>query len=139
MRRLLALAVAAALGLAGSGCATGAEAGDTAHARAAVRTLLDLCAAGRGTEVAEVLTTPARAAFIAGEDTLAGCERVVGLVPEGVDVPLADVFAAADVARVRVTGGIAEVEIAGPRGWTATVEAEDVGDDWRVTNTELPA
>ncbi len=131
-------AICAAVVLAG--CSTGVQAGDDDHARSAVATLLSLCAEGRGVEALALLAIPAQRAFLEAEDPRAGCERVIGLVPgDDEDVALAAVFEQARVTSVRAAGGIAEVTIAGPHGWRATVEAEDVGDDWLVTNARLPA
>lgn len=138
LRLAAGTAICAAVALAG--CSTGVQAGDEDHARAAVSTLLSLCAEGRGVDALALLSTPARRAFLEGEDARAGCERVIGLVPgEGDDVALDTVFEQARVTRVRAHGGLAEIEVGAPGGLRATLEAEDVGDEWLITNTRLPA
>lgn len=142
MRRRLGLTTWAAIcaSVALAGCSAGVEAGDADHARSAVDTLLSLCAEGRGVAALELLAAPAQQAFLEGEDARAGCERVIGLVPgDDAGVALATVFEQARVTGVRVEGGIAEVSVAGPRGRRSTLEAEDVGDEWVVTNARLPA
>ena len=131
-------AICAAVALAA--CSTGVQAAEEDHARSAVETLLSLCAEGRGVEALALLAVPAQRAFLEGEDPRAGCERVIGLVAgDDEDVALATVFEEARVTRVRVAGGIATVTVTAPRGRRATLEAEDVGDDWLITNGRLPA
>jgi hypothetical protein len=132
------VAAAACAAIASAGCGTGAEAGDTEEVRATVTTLLSTCAAGRAPEVLHLLTVPAQRAFVAAGGVREGCEAVIDLIPDGEDATPAGVFEAAEVAAVHVTGGIADVEIRGPGGRRTSVEAEDLGDDWRVTSADLP-
>jgi len=141
MRHGLRLRTCAALvAVAVGGCSTGVEADDEDHARAAVSTLLSLCAEGRGVDALALLSTPAKRAFLEGADARAGCERVIGLVASGDDeADLVTVFEQARVGAVRADGGLAEVDVVGPNGARATLEAQDAGGDWLVTNTRLPA
>lgn len=137
-RRTGVAAIAAWAAVALTACGTGASAGDTRQVHAAVHTLLEQCEAAKTTEILPILTPAAKRAFVTGEDALTGCENVLRLVPDGEDAPLREVFAEAHVTNVVVTGDIGLAEIRTIDDWTSTVEAEDTGSDWLVTNGDLP-
>lgn len=101
-------------------------------ARSAVTTMLRACESASGTEILDLLNTPARAVFVASGGVHEGCEAVLGLVPPAEQATLEEVFANAGVAAIDVHDGSAAVVVTTARGSKSTVEAEDVRGEWHV-------
>lgn len=136
--RSLRLGAATALVLlAAAGC--GGPPGEEAEARSAVETLLLACAEGQPSVALELLTEPARAAFVRGGGTAEGCAEALGLELDSLSPEeAARAFDEAGIPEVETEGGVASaiVEVAGQR---REVEVELVGGRWLVNNPTVAA
>ena len=122
--------------LAAAGC--GGPPGEKAEARSAVETLLLACAEGESSVALELLTEPARAAFVRGGGTAESCAEALGLELDSLSpAEAARAFEEAGIPEVETEGGFASamVEVAGQRG---EVEVELVGGRWLVNNPTVP-
>lgn len=135
--RYLDLAAAAAIVvLAAAGC--GGPPGEKAQARSAVETFLLACAEGEPSVALELLTEPARAAFVRGGGTAESCAEVLGLELGSLSPEKAALaFEEAGIPEVETEGGFASaiVEVAGQ---SREIEVELVGGRWLVNNPAVP-
>jgi len=118
---------------------------DAYIARQTLQTFLQLCADDEGLAAFEILNEPAAEVFLKAKTTAAGCNRILQLTPLGDDAgedaaaqALAfKAFREARIVELEVTGGLAEALVrAGDL--ESTVELEDTGERWLLTNASLP-
>ena len=114
-------------------------------ARQTLQNFLSLCAQGRGLPAFEILNEPAAEVFLDAPNAEAGCDRILQLTPPGDDAEQADLsrlgardyFREARIVELKVTGGLAEAMLRA-RDEESTVELEDTGERWLLTNAHLP-
>lgn len=113
--------------------------------RQTLETFLDLCAQGEGLPASEILNEPARDVFLEAPSAETGCDRILQLTPLGDDVEdseitrsqARDLFRKATIVDLEIRGGLAEA-ILRAKDEESTVELEDTGERWLVTNASLP-
>ena len=118
---------------------------DTFRARVTLETFLSECAAGKSLEALEILSEPAQRAFLEAPSAAAGCDRILRLTPLADDAEEGDTtalrarerFEEAHIVELSVTGGLAEARLRAA-DQESTVELEDTGERWTVTNARLP-
>lgn len=126
MKELLA---AVGIALAAAGCSVDEDRDARRDARAAVETFLGACAAGRGEAALDLLSPLQRPEFIAAGSARAGCAAATGLSPRP-DSVLEDWFRGAEVADVRVEGGLGVAVARLGAGGQVELDLERAGDAW---------
>ena len=136
MRARAAAGLAAALALAGCGGGGGGGGGSGDDPAGAVRSFAKAFGAGDGKKSCGLLTASGRTAFVKRAKPLAAtddCATAIERVHEAAGKPVADAYASATVAGVKVSGSTATAKLTAGGATTAVRLAKEDGE-WRLAS-----